>query len=32
LLQIGHFAGISEETAEHIRKVCRWRLLTVRAS
>jgi hypothetical protein len=26
LLQSGAFAGINEETAEYIRKVCRWRL------
>ena len=26
LLQTGPFAGINEETAEYIRKVCRWRL------
>jgi hypothetical protein len=32
LLQIGHFAGINEETAEYIRKVCRWRLVTLRSS
>ena len=32
LLQIGHFGGISDEAAEHIRKVCRWRLTAVRAS
>jgi hypothetical protein len=30
LLQTGPFAGINEETAECIRKVCRWRLVAVR--
>jgi len=30
LLQTGPFAGINEETAEYIRKVCRWRLSVVR--
>jgi hypothetical protein len=30
LLQTGPFAGINEETAEYIRKVCRWRLSAVR--
>ncbi len=30
LLQTRPFAGINEETAEYIRKVCRWRLSAVR--
>jgi hypothetical protein len=30
LLQTGAFAGINAETAENIRKVCRWRLSAVR--
>src|SRR6478736_5698755 len=30
LLQTGPFAGINEETAEYIRKVCRWRLSAIR--
>ena len=30
LLSTGPFAGINEETAEYIRKVCRWRLSAVR--
>jgi hypothetical protein len=30
LLQTGPFAVINEETAEYIRKVCRWRLSVVR--
>src|SRR6476660_5060756 len=29
LLQTRPFAGINEETAEYIRKVCRWRLSAV---
>ena len=29
LLQTGPFAGINEETAKNIRKVCRWRLSAV---
>jgi hypothetical protein len=28
LLQAGVFTGMTEETAESIRKVCRWRLST----
>jgi hypothetical protein len=30
LFQTGPFAGINEETAEYIRKVCRWRLSAIR--
>jgi hypothetical protein len=30
LLQTRPFAGINEETADYIRKVCRWRLSVVR--
>ena len=30
LLQTGPFAEIDDETVEYIRKVCRWRLSTVR--
>src|SRR6476659_4421137 len=30
LLQTRPFPGINEETAEYIRKVCRWRLSIVR--
>ena len=30
LLQTGPFAGSNEETAEYIRKVCRWRLSAIR--
>jgi len=26
LVQTGPFTGVDEQTAEHIRKVCRWRL------
>ena len=29
LLQTGPFAGVNEETAKNIRKVCRWRLSAV---
>jgi hypothetical protein len=31
LLQTGLFAAMTEETAEYIRKVCRWRLSTARS-
>ena len=31
LLQTGLFAGMTDETAEYIRKVCRWRLSTARS-
>jgi len=30
LLQTRPFAGINEETADYIRKVCRWRVSVVR--
>ena len=30
LLQTGPLAGVNEETAKNIRKVCRWRLSAIR--
>ena len=31
MLQNGLFAGMTEETADYIRRVCRWRLSTARS-